>query len=126
VECPPGLSAAARKEWDRVAPELAALGRLTPLDRGPLAVYCNAYASWEAAEEMIQSFGAVMKSPSGYPVQSAYVSIAFKHAEIVMRLAAEFGFAPASRERLRTPSNSSTWDDIPTLDPSDFKPLELE
>jgi hypothetical protein len=37
---------------------------------------------------------------AGYPIQSPYVSIATKQAEIMLRIAAEFGFTPASRARL--------------------------
>jgi phage terminase small subunit len=40
------------------------------------------------------------KSPSGYPVQSPYVSIANRQTEIMMRIASEFGFTPASRSRI--------------------------
>jgi phage terminase small subunit len=39
----------------------------------------------------------------GYPIQSPYVSIANRQAEIMMRIASEFGFTPASRSRISTP-----------------------
>jgi P27 family predicted phage terminase small subunit len=127
VECPPELSPAARKQWDRIAPGLASSGRLTPFDAPTLALFCTAYADWIAANEAIQTFGAVMKSPTGYPVQSPYVSIAAKHCDTVIRLAAEFGLTPASRGRLPSPSKSeSWWADIPVLDASDFKPLVID
>ena len=44
-----------------------------------------------------------MKSPNGYPIQSPYVSVASKNAEIMIRVGAEFGFSPASRMRLPNP-----------------------
>jgi hypothetical protein len=52
------------------------------------------------------------ESPSGYPVQSPYVAIANRQAEIMMRIASEFGFTPASRVRLWMVSNipSGLWD----------------
>ena len=40
---------------------------------------------------------------AGYPIQSPYVSIANRQAEIMMRIASEFGFTPASRSRISTP-----------------------
>ncbi|MEA2822497.1 MAG: hypothetical protein QOJ86_4501, partial [Bradyrhizobium sp.] len=43
------------------------------------------------------------KSPTGYPMQSPYISIANRQAEIMMRIASEFGFTPASRSRISTP-----------------------
>lgn len=102
-DCPPELSAAAQKEWQRLAAELGALRILTNLDRAALAAYCGAYALWAEATEAIQKFGTMVKSPSGYPIQSPYVSIANRQAEIMMRIASEFGFTPASRSRISTP-----------------------
>jgi P27 family predicted phage terminase small subunit len=102
VECPPELGAIAREEWDRVAPHLVAAGRLKPLDRSSLAVYCAAYATWLEASIALQTYGTVMKSPNGYPMQSPYVLIATKYADIMTRISSEFGFTPASRGRLGT------------------------
>jgi P27 family predicted phage terminase small subunit len=56
----------------------------------------------------MQKYGTMMKSPSGYPVQSPYVAIANRQAEIMMRIASEFGFTPASRGRLWMLSNVRT------------------
>lgn len=108
VECPPELSPIARQEWDRIAPELTATGRLTPLDRGLLAAYCVAYAVWLEAVEALQRYGTVMKSPNNYPVQSLYLSIANRQVEIMARIASEFGFTPASRSRLPSPSKGGS------------------
>jgi hypothetical protein len=43
-----------------------------------------------------------------------------------MRLAAEFGFTPASRRRIPTPSKNDMWSDILTLEDFDAKPLDLD
>lgn len=102
-ECPIELGPVARKEWERLVSELAALRILTHLDRAALAAYCGAYAMWAEATEAIQKFGTMVKSPTGYPVQSPYVSIANRQAEIMMRIASEFGFTPASRSRISAP-----------------------
>jgi P27 family predicted phage terminase small subunit len=102
-ECPPQLGPVARREWDRLSSDLVALRLLTNLDRAALAAYCGAYALWAEATEAIQKFGSMVKSPSGYPIQSPYISIANRQAEIMMRIASEFGFTPASRSRIATP-----------------------
>jgi P27 family predicted phage terminase small subunit len=102
-ECPPELGPVAQKEWHRLVTELAALRMLTNLDRAALAAYCGAYALWAEATENIQKFGTMVKSPSGYPIQSPYVAIANRQAEIMMRIASEFGFTPASRSRISAP-----------------------
>jgi P27 family predicted phage terminase small subunit len=104
-ECPVELGPVARREWDRMAAELAPLRILTQLDRAALAAYCGAYAMWAEATESIQKYGTMVKSPTGYPVQSPYVSIANRQAEIMMRIASEFGFTPASRSRISTPAS---------------------
>jgi P27 family predicted phage terminase small subunit len=123
VECPPELGPVARQEWDRIAGALTAVGRLTVLDRAALAAYCNAYALGVEALDAIQRYGAVMKSPSGFPVQSIYVSIANRQVEIMIRIAGEFGFTPASRSRLPTTSKSDPWLEIPRLEDFYFKEL---
>ena len=64
--------------------------------------------------QAIQQFGAMVKSPNGYPIQSPYVAIANSQAEIMMRIASEFGFTPASRSRIATPSPAerTLFDDV--------------
>jgi P27 family predicted phage terminase small subunit len=130
IDCPPELGPVARQEWDRIVPQLAAADRVSPLDRGVLAVYCVAYAAWLDATITIQTYGSIMKSPNGHPMQSPAVSIANQQADIIVRIAAQFGFTPASRIRLpgslkETPSWLA---DIPSLEilGADLKPLVLD
>jgi P27 family predicted phage terminase small subunit len=112
-ECPIELGPVARREWERLTAELAPLRILTHLDRAALAAYCGAYAMWAEATQAIQKYGAMIKSPSGYPQQSPYVAIANRQAEIMMRIASEFGFTPASRSRISTPAaNERTLFDV--------------
>ena len=102
-ECPQALGPVARREWERLVGELSALHMLTNLDRAALAAYCGAYALWAEATEAIQKYGTMVKSPSGYPIQSPYLAVANRQAEIMMRIASEFGFTPASRSRIVAP-----------------------
>jgi len=126
VQCPAELSADARKVWDEVAPLLIAEGRLTELSRIPFAIFCSAVADWFAANAALQTYGAVIKSPSGYPVQSPYVSVASKHLDTILKLATEFGLTPASLRRIADTSSSISWtDDLPVLDDLGLKPLVL-
>ena len=121
-DCPAELGPVAQREWHRLVGDLVALRLLTNLDRAALAAYCNAYALWAESLEGIRKHGAMVKSPSGYPIQSPYIAIANRQAEIMMRIASEFGFTPASRSRIATPSQTE-----PTLfdrmdDPSPEEP----
>ena len=105
-DCPAELGPVARQEWTRLTVELGKLRLLTELDRAALAAYCGAYALWAEAIEAIQKYGTMVKSPSGYPQQSPYVAVANRQAEIMMRIASEFGFTPASRGRISAPAKN--------------------
>jgi P27 family predicted phage terminase small subunit len=100
LECPPELGPVARQEWDRIVGELTSKGVLSTFDRGPLASYCTAYALAMEAAEMVHKHGAMIKSPNGFPMQSPYLSHLNKQTEIMIRIATEFGFTPASRSRI--------------------------
>jgi P27 family predicted phage terminase small subunit len=98
--CPRELSPAAKREWRRVARQLSVMKLVTDFDRAILAVYCQAYAFWAEAVVALRKYGIVIKSPSGFPMQSPYVAIANKQAELMSRVAVEFGFTPSSRSRI--------------------------
>jgi P27 family predicted phage terminase small subunit len=72
--CPDELSPAAKKEWERIAPELAGLGLLAGIDRSALALYAEAYARWLDAIQALQRYGTVVKSPNGFPRSSRRTS----------------------------------------------------
>lgn len=91
-----------RAEWERLIPEL---GLLAHFDRAALVAYCGVYALWAEATAAIQKYGSMVTSPSGYPVQSPYIGIANRHAGLMVRLASEFGFTPARRSRISSPSD---------------------
>jgi P27 family predicted phage terminase small subunit len=111
-DCPPELNPIARREWMRLIAELTKLNLITHLDRGALATYCAAYALWAEALEQLQKYGTMVKSPTGYPIQSPYLAIANRQAELMLRVASEFGFTPASRSRISAPPP----DQLPLLD----------
>jgi hypothetical protein len=54
----------------------------------------------------------MVKSPTGYPIQSPYLAIANRQADLMVRVASEFGFTPASRSRISAPPP----DQLPLLD----------
>ena len=108
LECPLELGPMARQEWDRIVSELTSKGVLSSFDRGPLAVYCNAYAQYFEAMEEVQKYGAMIKSPNGYPTQSPYLATVNRQAEIMLRVASEFGFTPASRSRIFSYAKSNS------------------
>ena len=66
LDMPTHLSPVAKKEWDRITMELNALGILSPVDRVPLAMYCDAYARWVSATGILQRRGNTFKTKSGF------------------------------------------------------------
>jgi P27 family predicted phage terminase small subunit len=98
--CPAHLSAEARKEWRRMGRQLAVLGLLTNIDRTALALYCQSWGRWIEAETAFRQYGLMVKSPSGFPMQSPYLAVANKSMEQMRQLLTEFGMSPASRTRL--------------------------
>ena len=66
IECPDWLEEEAKREWERLAPSLEAMGVLTTADLTAFAGYCQAYARWREAEEFISQHGSIFQTPSGY------------------------------------------------------------
>jgi P27 family predicted phage terminase small subunit len=93
--CPKTLDRAARREWARVVKAMPA-GVLRSVDLGILAIFCQAFARWSEAECQVGLNGLVS---DGHV--SPYVNAAHKYREQAMKAAAELGFTPSARMRLR-------------------------
>lgn len=122
--CPPHLLPEARKEWRRITPELDRYGLISKLDRGALALYCQAWARWVWAELQLQRAvklaqdrmaeaeakgepyvggdGYTVPTPGGHMTYSPHWVIANKAMEQVNRYLADFGLSPSSRGRVNT------------------------
>ena len=98
--CPKWLEAEAKKEWRRLAKALEAMGVLTEADMAAFAGYCQSYARWKEAEGRITDRGLVIRTPSGYPQQVPYISIAQQYLKLMQQFAEQFGLTPAARSRI--------------------------
>lgn len=104
-ECPAVLTQAARTEWNRIIKDLATMGVVSRIDRGQLAVYCQAWADWVMArtklKEVSKGNGYIDVTPNGFKQMSAWLQIA-NRAEERMRLSgALFGLNPSARASLQ-------------------------
>jgi P27 family predicted phage terminase small subunit len=97
--CPPHLSEEAKKEWERVTPMLEKLGLLSQIDCAALSLYCQAWGRWVEAEEALRTYGVMVKSPNGFPMQSPYLAVANRAMEQIRAMLTEFGMSPSSRTR---------------------------
>src|SRR5215813_11529182 len=87
-ECPAELSPPARQEWMRLTAELTKLNLITHLDGGALAGP-EVWRHSEVADRLSDPVG---------------VSLDCQQAGgLMMRVASEFGFTPASRSRISAP-----------------------
>jgi phage terminase small subunit len=110
-ECPPELSPVARREWAR----LADLSKLNLAHTWIVALSLPLPQPVDFGREalrQIQKYGTMVKSPTGHAIQSPYPSIANRQAEIMMRVASEFGFTRANRSGISAPPA----DQLPLLD----------
>lgn len=121
-ECPAKLRQTAFLEWKKIVADLLPRGLLQPTDAPLLAVYCNAYAIWQEATIAVETYGSVIKSDSGFPVQSPYISIMNHQADTMMRLASEFGLTPKSRARMPEPPSERDENESVLID---LKPLNF-
>jgi len=124
---PAHLSAEAKAEWKRLAPQLEELRLISELDMAMFAMYCQAYGRWVAAENRMRELnreaeerakaakasgeeaprgnarrypGLVQLTPSEYEQQSVWLQIANKAMEQALRYAQEFGLSPSMRARV--------------------------
>jgi P27 family predicted phage terminase small subunit len=104
---PEHLGEIAKAEWNRMAEMLVRLGLLTALDRAALAAYCTTYARWIEAEVAIKKTGTVVKTQSGYPINSPYLVVANRALEQMRSFMIEFGLTPASRSRISINAHDS-------------------
>ena len=101
------------ESW-RYAIEHAPPGLLRCLDRSVLATWVVADVLHRRAVMKVMEFGEVVKTPSG-PMQSPYLSIANKQAQLKIRLESEMGFTPSSRSRVKvgkTKGAGNPFDDL--------------
>ena len=71
---PMELDAVARDKWDQLVTLVWEHG-WNPATGDALASYCTNWSRWQAAEAELAKTGPVIESPSGYPIQSPYLSI---------------------------------------------------
>lgn len=109
--CPVHLIGEARSEWNRTGKRLLRSGLISDLDTAAFAAYCQAWARWVEAEDKLRATGAVIKAPSGYPIQNPYLAIANKAIEQMKSFLTEFGMTPSSRSRVGRTGEPGAYED---------------
>lgn len=99
-EPPDWLSPDALTEWRRLAPQLAAAGLLTKLDRAALASYCSAWGDLCEANRTLQQFGSTYVTEKGAIVLHPMLKVVERSRQALRAFAGEFGLSPSARTRV--------------------------
>lgn len=98
---PEWLSDEARAEWNRVVPELQRLELLKPVDGAALTAYCEAWARFRTATEIVKREGMVLHDDRQGRAQRHPALLTAEAASKELRAwAAEFGLTPSAEQRL--------------------------
>jgi P27 family predicted phage terminase small subunit len=99
TEPPHWFSPRQRILWDQCI-KSAPAGLLRELDASVLEVFVVAKSIHEHAAQMIEKYGAVVKSAESGHARSPYVGILNQQSAVMLKCAAEMGFTPSSRSRV--------------------------
>ena len=97
---PEDLEGEARAEWDRIVPELLALGLLTRIDRSALVGYCEAWGEVRECQAVIRAGGRTYETSIGQICTRPEVKIRDAAWGRVLRFLGEFGLSPSSRSKV--------------------------
>lgn len=97
--CPAWMPAAGKAEWKRQAAALEAAGILADVDAAALALWCEAWAEFVECVGAVR--GAVKEAGMTYAINQGLIGAKAKAADRLLKLAAQFGFTPAARGRIK-------------------------
>lgn len=116
---PPSWLSDPQKEGWRYAMRHAPPGMLKRLDASILTVWVVAESVHRDASEWVAKKGSLIMGKNGVPYQNPYLAIMNKQAAVMMKAAAELGFTPSSRTRVKVeppkPGEGDTFADLKTL-----------
>lgn len=95
-EPPDWLQGEGRREWGRIVGLIAPHGLMSPAYQVPLALYCQAYADYLAAQAEIARDGRTILNDKGVRIPHPAVAQAERAWRCTMKGAAEFGLTPAA------------------------------
>jgi P27 family predicted phage terminase small subunit len=100
-ERPAWLSDVAAEEWERIVPDLVAMGTVRAVDATGLAAYCEAVARLRAAAALVARTGPLIIGKDGTARRNPAVAQARDASNDVRVWAREFGLTPSARSPLR-------------------------
>ena len=108
VDPPEWMSESQKAGWNYAIAN-APRGLLKKLDRSVLTVWVVAEDLHRRASEQVDKFGILTKAPhTGQPMQSPFLPVVNKQAQIMLKAAELLGFTPASRTRVQVDDTESS------------------
>jgi P27 family predicted phage terminase small subunit len=108
LHSPPDWLNEPQKDIWREAVENAPPGMLKRLDESVFQTWVVAKSLHQEATTWVNKWGSVIRvGENNTPTQSPWLNVINKQAQIMMRAAAELGFSPSSRSRVRVQGSST-------------------
>ena len=85
------------------ARKLAGMRLMTESDVDAIVVYARNWVDAQTARRALGSSSMLVRSPNGYPIINPHLAIARKAEDRCLRIMAEFGLTPSSRNRVSEP-----------------------
>jgi P27 family predicted phage terminase small subunit len=106
VDPPEWLTESQKAGWN-YAIENAPRGLLKKLDRSILVAWVVAEDIHRKAAAKVEQYGLIAKAPqTGTPIQSPWLPVLNKQAQILLRAAEQLGFTPSARSRVQVAPDS--------------------
>lgn len=96
LECPEGLVGEARRTWERIAQDLALIGKLKAGGKRDLAVYCEAHARWMDANRKLKVASRVMMI-GGKNRANPLIKVGHDAVVVMLRMTRKLFLSPMSR-----------------------------
>ena len=100
AQMPDWLCEVAQSEWVRLSADLFKIGLITKADEVEFAVYCQAYAELQEAEDALVKYGRTQVTKDGFERKSPWLSIRDEAWKRIHQAAQQFGLTPSSRTKI--------------------------
>lgn len=101
AEMPDWLRPQAQAVWERIAPQLEAIGILTKADENLLAQYCHSAELFHIADELVHKEGPVVTAGTGGTRRHPAIGIMEKCKDQMRAMGSLLGLDPSSRPGLQ-------------------------
>lgn len=110
---PRTLTGEAKAEWDRIVPEIEAMGLVATVDRAMLIRYCRSWADWCQVDENLQKTGLLVKGRRDALVRNPLFLLRSDLESVLSDLSKQMGLTPASRLRAGVKHEMPEPDELP-------------